>query len=83
MYINNIYDIESTIETIFTNVVSNKNTDFQFSIFLGLNFITLYYLYSQLYFKEMKNILGCEMKKRYLWLTRKRRKTFFLNNLFV
>ena len=76
MYINNIYDIESTIEIIFTNVVSNKNTDFQFSIFLGLNFITI------LYFKEMKNILGCEMKKRYLWLTRKRRKTFFLNNLF-
>ena len=46
MYVNNIYDIESTIETIFTNVVSNKNTDFQFSIFLGLNFITI------LYFKE-------------------------------
>ena len=69
-----IYDIGSTLETIFTNVVSNKNTDFQF--FLGLNFITI------LYFKEMKNIFGCEMKKTYLWLTRKRRKTFFLNNLF-
>ena len=33
-----IYDIESTLETIFTNVVSNKNTDFQFSIFLGVKF---------------------------------------------
>ena len=53
-----IYDIESTLETIFTNVVSNKNTDFQFSIiFLGLNFITI------LCFKDMKNILGCEKKK--------------------
>ena len=50
-----IYDIESTLETIFTNVVSNKNTDFQF--FLGLNFITI------LCFKDMKNILGCEKKK--------------------
>ena len=53
-----IYDIKSTIEIIFTNVVSNKNTDFQFSIFLGLNFITI------LCFKDMKNILGCEKKKK-------------------
>ena len=33
-----IYDIESTLETIFTNVVSNKDTDFQFSIFFWVKF---------------------------------------------
>ena len=33
-----IYDIESTLETIFTNVDSNKNTDFQFSIFFWVKF---------------------------------------------
>ena len=53
-----IYDIKSTIEIIFTNVVSNKNTDFQFSIFfLGLNFKTI------LCFKDRKNILGCEREE--------------------
>ena len=44
---------------IFTNVVSNKNTDFQFYIFWGVKFnnnITVC-------FKEMKNILGYEKKK--------------------
>ena len=54
-----IYDIESTLETIFTNVVSNKNTDFQFYIFLGLNLIII------LCFKEMRNILGYEKKKKW------------------
>jgi hypothetical protein len=38
MYINNIYDIESTIETIFTNVVSNKNTDFSIFDFSWIKF---------------------------------------------
>ena len=41
---------------IFTNVVSNKNTDFQLYIFRGLNLIVL------LCFNEMRNILGYEKK---------------------
>jgi hypothetical protein len=44
---------------LFTNVVSNKNTDFRFYIFLGLSFILI------LCFKDMKYILGCKKNIEY------------------
>jgi hypothetical protein len=53
----NLYEQIIDDHIIFTNVVSNKNTDFQFYIFLGLNLIII------LCFKEMRNILGYEKKK--------------------
>ena len=54
----NLYEQIIDDHIIFTNVVSNKNTDFQFYIFLGLNLIII------LCFKEMRNILGYEKKKK-------------------
>ena len=63
---------------IFINVVSSKNTDFQFYIFFGgggggggLNLIII------LCFKEMRNILGYEKKDTFGYLlvrTQKKKK---------
>ena len=65
-----MYDQIIDDHIIFTNVVSNKNTDFQLYIFRGLNLIII------LCFKEMRNILGYEKKNillvNYLVRTKKR-----------
>jgi len=59
----NLYDQIIDDHIIFTNVVSNKNTDFQSYIIFGVKFN------NNIMFKEMGNILGYEKKYIYFWLT--------------
>ena len=53
----NLYDQIIDDHIIFTNIVSNKNKDFQFYILGGLNLIIIICL------KEVTNILGYEKIK--------------------